>query len=581
MLAPLRICSRWIIGLAVVEASAQSGLPSPVAEKVGVDLVNVEVFVSTRGVTPVPPLAAADFELLEDGRPVELTHFSRFEGGSPVPAPALLEEAVKSPDRLLLPPSEEGPLHVVIYVDHSNIRAATRGELFQALDLFLAESLRPEDRVMIVAFNDSLKVHRSFTSGAEIRLSDFGKLQMVLGRGTHAQREENLLIRQMEQASIERIRGVAPEPPELAHRVRSFVTSEHARILDALGGLERFTDSLGGLPGRKAIIYVGDGIPTRPGRALFEAWQNKFAQFGREAGMGGSFVESQSFDISSQIRGLVAHANASRATFYAVEASGAAQHTALSAEQHGGFDSRAVRTQGGGRVMTTDVASAQELESRGALEYLASHTGGLSIRGKVGPTHFKEVTNDFTTFYSLAYRPSHPADGKFHEIRVRVRREGVRVRHRDGYQAKSADEKTSELALAALLLDSAPNPLAVRLEAGDQKEEKKGVFGVPIMVKVPIALLAVLPQQTMHVAQLSIFIVTQDDRGRTSAVQKREIPIRIPSEKLEAARSQVAAFPITLALRSGAQRVAIGVRDEYASTRSAVSLNLWVGKGRS
>jgi hypothetical protein len=293
--------------------------------------------------------------------------------------------------------------------------------------------------------------------------------------------------------------------------------------------------------------------------------------------MGGSFVESQSFDISSQIRGLVAHANASRATFYAVEASGAAQHTALSAEQHGGFDSRAVRTQGGGRVMTTDVASAQELESRGALEYLASHTGGLSLRGKVGPTHFKEVTNDFTTFYSLAYRPSHPADGKFHQIRVRVRREGVRVRHRDRYQAKSSDEKTSELTLASLLLDSAPNALAVRLEAGDQKEEKKGVFGVPIMVKVPIALLAVLPQQTMHVAQLSIFIVTQDDRGRTSAVQKREIPIRIPPEKFEAARSQVAAFPIMLALRPGAQRVAIGVRDEYASTRSAVSLNLWLG----
>jgi len=63
-------------------------------------------------------------------------------------------------------------------------------------------------------------------------------------------------------------------------------------------------------------------------------------------------------------------------------------------------------------------------------------------------------------------------------------------------------------------------------------------------------------------------------------VQKR-VPIRIPSEKLEAARSQVAAFPITLALRPGAQRVAVGVRDDSASARSAVSLNLWVGKEKS
>ena len=278
----------------------------------------------------------------------------------------------------------------------------------------------------------------------------------------------------------------------------------------------------------------------------------------------------------------MAHANASRVTFYTVQASGIARAVGVSAEDHGGFDPQAIRTRGGGRVFTSDVASTQELEERGALEYLASHTGGVWLMAKKGvETRFKELANDFRTFYSLGYRPPHSADGKFHEIRVRVRREGVRVRHRDGYQAKSADERATELALAALLLDSAPNPLAVRLEAGAQQEEKEGVFRVPIMVKIPIPLLALLPQQGLHVAQLSVFIVTQDDRGRTSAVQKREIPIRIPPEKLEAARRQVAGFPITLALRSGAQRVAIGVRDDYAAARSAVSLNVWVGREKS
>ena len=36
------------------------------------------------------------------------------------------------------------------------------------------------------------------------------------------------------------------------------------------------TDALAGLPGRKALLYVSDGLPMVPGEDLFHALQHKY-----------------------------------------------------------------------------------------------------------------------------------------------------------------------------------------------------------------------------------------------------------------------------------------------------------------
>ena len=37
-------------------------------------------------------------------------------------------------------------------------------------------------------------------------------------------------------------------------------------------------DLLGGLPGRKVVFYVCDGLPSRPGEAMYRAWVNRFGE---------------------------------------------------------------------------------------------------------------------------------------------------------------------------------------------------------------------------------------------------------------------------------------------------------------
>ena len=51
------------------------------AEVVEVVLVNVEVWVTDRKGNPVHGLGEADFEVLEDGRQMEITHLTEMRGG--------------------------------------------------------------------------------------------------------------------------------------------------------------------------------------------------------------------------------------------------------------------------------------------------------------------------------------------------------------------------------------------------------------------------------------------------------------------------------------------------------------------
>jgi hypothetical protein len=54
----------------------------------------------------------------------------------------------------------------------------------------------------------------------------------------------------------------------------------------------------------------------------------------------------------------------------------------------------------------------------------------------------RRITDDLSSYYLLSYYSSGKLDGKFHSIRIRIKRPGVQVRARRGYLAASAAELT-------------------------------------------------------------------------------------------------------------------------------------------
>ena len=93
------------------------------------------------------------------------------------------------------------------------------------------------------------------------------------------------------------------------------------------------------------------------------------------------------------------------------------------------------------------------------LAALADATGAESIISNDMTASLRRVVSHASAYYLIGYSPSDPSmDGKFREIKVRVRKPGVEVRARNGYWApRAADvERARALALAA----ARPSPVS-------------------------------------------------------------------------------------------------------------------------
>lgn len=84
------------------------------------------------------------------------------------------------------------------------------------------------------------------------------------------------------------------------------------------------------------------------------------------------------------------------------------------------------------------------------LQTIAYGTGGEPLTSNDIPAAFARVVRQSSAFYLLGYSMSNtPMDGRFHDIKVRVKRPGLDVRSRAGYWAPRATEVARAKAAAA------------------------------------------------------------------------------------------------------------------------------------
>ena len=124
------------------------------------------------------------------------------------------------------------------------------------------------------------------------------------------------------------------------------------------------------------------------------------------------------------------------------------QRSALMREADGSGQSRQ-RHHPRDRSAPARLASA--LAATTSLRRLAADTGGRAIVNTNDPTEqLNGVMADASAYYLIGYTPTRRGnDGKFHEIKVRVKRRGVRVTARRGYWSASEKELTAAAEAAA------------------------------------------------------------------------------------------------------------------------------------
>jgi VWFA-related protein len=529
-----------------------------------VDIVNIWVRVTDRDGSRVEGLQAKDFEILVDGEPVPIVNFSATPAGRHSPA-----------ERVTEPPSTRVDLgrHLVIFVDNRGGRPLVRDTALRELAAQLPAYLANGRRIMLVSQNGAIRILHGFEDDPHELAGRLDELTRTTVGGSPLADERAALLDEMDRTTLSygvdfvsemAVRALETQAQALLQRIRTYAENVLNDERDRLAMLTRFQASLAGLPGDKSMLYIGEGFDTRPGEALFRIWEQKYPDLAEDMSFSAQ-LESGRYRIEEELTDLAAQANASGVSCYTLYTAGGARFSPIAAESSGAA--------GAGR----SVAMSARHGIEDSLNYLASATGGLALSpgGDPGET-IARLPDQLVRNYSLGFRPVASDDPTAHRVEVTLRREGLRVRHRQTYRFKTIDELMSELTYAALLFEPGPNPLTATLAVAGVEGTEQDLFEVAVEMIIPMAKLALVPSKGSHVGQVKVFFAVKDKQGWVSPVRVQSFPIVVPNASLATALGQTGTFAWKMMARDGPHELVVTVRDGLAAVISTVTLEFEV-----
>ena len=598
MKRPATVAALFVLFSANGAAQAQQEpAPETFGETIDVRVVNVDVWVTDRDGNPVTGLVAGDFEVREDGRPVELSNFFEFTDG--LDATAREQEAATFRDRRprqsdldrfipAEPPPPEHRLSLMVYVDNNNLTPTDRNRLLPFLRNFLSVQLSPYDRAMLAVYDAGrFEVALPFTTEAWRVAEATHEVADVVGSRDRIESQRLDILRELDDDYAE-LRYNA-----IVELIRDFAAMIRSEIDASIVNVENAIRTMAGLPGRKAILYISNGLPMRPAEDLFRAVEERFtdtrgrwrgtprgpfpdARLGADArsiDAAAASLEAYQYDLSKRFDELASLANANGVTFHSVAAAGA---------RISGMNTADLRFS-----TSIEFTRANNLEE--PLLRLADRTGGRAIvntRNFAGG--FDRIASDLQNRYSLGYSPTHVERGSTHRIEVELTDEAKRrhrgrlsIRHRDSYVDKSVSAEMADLTLAALSMEEAANPIGVRIAPvrgpGSEAELESGDIQSRMLVAIPIGPLTLAPVADGHEAQVRLWVQVIDGEGRVSEVTEHPVPVLVKEGEIEEARELSWPFAVDVVTAPGPHRVAVGVRDDLAATTSVVTFDLDAG----
>ncbi len=544
-----------------------------VSEAIDVLVVGVDVVVTDKRGVAVRGLGREDFEVMVDGEPTEIVNFFAVEAPRPAAGDGVADEEETA-----------SPLQLALYVDNSSIDPSRRNIVLDEARAFLRRDFSALDRMMLVAADrSSFEPLHAFTDRLDILEQGLDELTAMVA---HDRRSAELreILGEIErfvlagsgysQVSIEsRIRNVES-------RIRAYSAETHRDTLRAASNLRRLVDTLAGMPGKKAILYLGGSLSLRPAAALNGALTQALGQFPTSTGEEPDFATpTGSLDDGGKVVEQVAeYASMRGVTLYAVAAGDLTRATSL------GLSRRAVEVGAGmapGRheAWAPGTTFSQRMDLRSSLELLAETTGGLAkVDGQGLGSLLERISEDRRTFYSLGLAPPEERGGDLHRLEIKVAGRGRQVRYRRAHRPRSEDQRVADRTLSTLLTGDVEQAFEIHLAAGETRLVEGDLYAVPLSVQVPIAALALTADGAAHTGQVSIFIVTGDGLLAGGPVRKAVFPVTLPNAEILDAMGRMIDYRMELHMPRGPGRIAVSVRDDLDPRLATAALEVKVGE---
>ncbi|HEX8638387.1 MAG TPA: VWA domain-containing protein, partial [Pyrinomonadaceae bacterium] len=238
--------------------------------RITTDLVQIDAVVTDREGNQVTNLTAADFELLQDGKPQKISNFSYVNSASPnQPTNSKSgKNSIPSPPVRVRP--ENAGRIITFIIDDGNCAASQVGMLASksALEKFVNEQMQPGDLVAIYQTRAGSSVFQQYTSDKAQLLRGIGKIRWypptgtcAFGDGSFYDEARSNTFQKMTPNGTQTVTIESSE--ERRRRESSEDFNRNNQIVGTIGVLRYVVRGLERVGGRKVVFLLSDGMPFR------------------------------------------------------------------------------------------------------------------------------------------------------------------------------------------------------------------------------------------------------------------------------------------------------------------------------
>jgi VWFA-related protein len=541
-----------LVGAALAAAKAavpEQPVSTDLQEEVTVRLGEVQILVTDKDGRAVRDLKLDEIELREAGekrRILSLEPYSQRDLSSqvlPQPTPIAGEAPVPQEQRpVVLPPP---PIRRIVFLfDAFNSRSNDRPKWVTAARTWVKSEMQPSDSVAIaMLLRGEVRFVLEFTNVKELVEATLASSGFLDGSDYYdSMADIKNLMSDLETCDR------AYDPSGCARTAsQAYVHEWRIRAEDTIESLRRFSAAMATIPGRKAVLYLSDGVVQDPGQTATTAILGRLGSDRVDRSRLEAVMRRNVLQELQQLNRVASGANVTYFTFDARPSS--RKEIAGNAEQ--GF---LLHERGG----MEDPFSAMFNATRGSLDILSVGTGGRSYHGPQLLKTVPEAAAAIEGLYTVTFYRD-PAAGVDPKLKIKLLRKGLVVTFPDKFDPRRHRPLTVSLELAV----SRTSPL------GDGWE-------VPVQFQIPLSVLELKsdPERKRYWSQVAVFVEAIAPDGRRLGEAHQIVDVSLPEAEYTDRLTKKFTHSVSVKTQLGPQRLRIRFGDVPFRVQSEKSLDV-------
>jgi VWFA-related protein len=516
----------------VLAAIAVSAQDTPQAPTISVSTRLVQVGVIARDKNgPVADLTKDDFVVLDRGKPQKISVFTvESSESAPRPAQPLPQNTFSDLPQYgaVIPRSV-----TIVLLDNLNTFYDSAPTIFEDTPFWMEDhalanakthlleylkTLGPRDRVALYGLSDTLHVLCDFTSDRSRLLS------IVENFDSRARTSRELA--EPGAIHLPQQSGGLMAPPIDAASMEMAGDANLVRATATLAALRAIAAHVANIPGRKNLVWLTASLPFSPD-------------------------------------GMAAILEPAQIAAYPLDGRGLLPRSAMFGS--GGVDSAQPGLPGQIGDALSDPARSSQPTGIDTMQRLAELTGGRAfVNGNDLTGAIRDAVADAAVLYSLGfYIDLHSADGKFHELKVQVKREGLTVRYPKGYLAakdapptKDQNWKTVVTAVQSPI-ESSVIPLQAKVDRVDQPLPNS----LKLLCSIDIHNLRLVQTGDLRKGAVSVYVIQQDAAGKALSQWTKTYDLQLSEKQYAALLKSGMSFTQDVQPKAGATTLRVLVQN--------------------